>query len=72
MRDAKITEIYEGTSEVQRIVISANMGLNKVGGKSEMKIHCLCQAGTRYLRQGGRQSRRYSEPCFHADHHQPR
>ncbi|WP_295746140.1 acyl-CoA dehydrogenase family protein, partial [uncultured Oscillibacter sp.] len=26
-RDAKITEIYEGTSEVQRIVISANMGL---------------------------------------------
>ena len=27
MRDAKITEIYEGTSEVQRIVISANMGL---------------------------------------------
>ena len=27
MRDAKITEIYEGTSEGQRIVISANMGL---------------------------------------------
>ena len=27
MRDDKITEIYEGTSEVQRIVISANMGL---------------------------------------------
>ena len=27
MRDAKITEIYEGTSEVQRIVIPANMGL---------------------------------------------
>jgi len=27
MRDAKITEIYEGTSEVQRIVISANLGL---------------------------------------------
>ena len=25
MRDAKITEIYEGTSEVQRIVISNNM-----------------------------------------------
>lgn len=24
MRDAKITEIYEGTSEVQRIVIAAN------------------------------------------------
>jgi butyryl-CoA dehydrogenase len=23
MRDAKITEIYEGTSEVQRLVISA-------------------------------------------------
>ena len=27
MRDTKITEIYEGTSEVQRIVISGNMGL---------------------------------------------
>ena len=27
MRDAKITDIYEGTSEVQRIVISGNMGL---------------------------------------------
>jgi len=27
MRDAKITEIYEGTSEVQRMVISAWMGL---------------------------------------------
>jgi alkylation response protein AidB-like acyl-CoA dehydrogenase len=25
MRDAKITEIYEGTSEVQRIVIAANI-----------------------------------------------
>ncbi|MFR9308270.1 MAG: acyl-CoA dehydrogenase family protein, partial [Lachnospiraceae bacterium] len=25
MRDAKITEIYEGTSEVQRMVISANL-----------------------------------------------
>lgn len=27
MRDAKITEIYEGTSEVQKMVISAKMGL---------------------------------------------
>ena len=27
MRDAKITEIYEGTSEIQRIVIASNMGL---------------------------------------------
>ncbi|SHE65099.1 acyl-CoA dehydrogenase family protein, partial [Caloramator proteoclasticus] len=25
MRDAKITEIYEGTSEVQKMVISANI-----------------------------------------------
>ena len=25
MRDAKITEIYEGTSEVQRMVISGNL-----------------------------------------------
>ncbi len=27
MRDAKITEIYEGTSEVQRMVISGNLGV---------------------------------------------
>lgn len=27
MRDAKITEIYEGTNEVQKMVISAHMGL---------------------------------------------
>jgi len=25
MRDAKITEIYEGTSEVMKMVVSANM-----------------------------------------------
>jgi butyryl-CoA dehydrogenase len=28
MRDAKITEIYEGTSEVQKMVIAAWMGVN--------------------------------------------
>ncbi len=28
MRDAKITEIYEGTSEVQRMVISSGLGVN--------------------------------------------
>ena len=28
MRDAKITEIYEGTSEVQRMVIASNLGIN--------------------------------------------
>lgn len=27
MRDAKITEIYEGTSEVQKMVISVSMGI---------------------------------------------
>jgi butyryl-CoA dehydrogenase len=27
MRDAKITEIYEGTSEVQRMVISGAIGV---------------------------------------------
>ena len=27
MRDAKITEIYEGTSEVQRMVISGGLGV---------------------------------------------
>ena len=27
MRDAKITEIYEGTSEVQRMVIAGWMGV---------------------------------------------
>ena len=28
MRDAKITEIYEGTSEVQRMVIAKHLGVN--------------------------------------------
>ena len=28
MRDAKITEIYEGTSEVQRMVIAKGLGVN--------------------------------------------
>ena len=28
MRDAKITEIYEGTSEVQRMVIAGALGVN--------------------------------------------
>ncbi len=27
MRDAKITEIYEGTSEIQRVVIASNLGI---------------------------------------------
>ena len=27
MRDAKITEIYEGTNEVQKMVISGAMGV---------------------------------------------
>ena len=27
MRDAKITEIYEGTSEVQRMVIANHLGV---------------------------------------------
>jgi butyryl-CoA dehydrogenase len=27
MRDAKITEIYEGTSEVQKMVIATHMGV---------------------------------------------
>ena len=27
MRDAKITEIYEGTSEAQRMVISGQLGI---------------------------------------------
>ena len=31
MRDAKITEIYEGTSEIQRVVISGNIGLYTPG-----------------------------------------
>jgi len=27
MRDAKITELYGGTSEVQKMVIASNMGI---------------------------------------------
>lgn len=29
MRDAKVTEIYEGTSEVQKVVIAAHMGIKQ-------------------------------------------
>ena len=48
MRDAKITEIYEGTTEVQRMVISANSGreLKELEGKLRYEMHRLCQAGT--------------------------
>ena len=42
------------------------------GGKDDYEDHCLCQAGSRYLRQGRCQSRRHPEPRIHADHHQPR
>ena len=28
IRDAKITEIYDATNEVQRMVIAANLGVN--------------------------------------------
>jgi len=30
MRDAKITQIYEGTSEIQRIIISRNVLTGKL------------------------------------------
>jgi len=35
MRDAKITEIYEGTSEVQRKVISSWMGIKWIFRKTK-------------------------------------
>jgi alkylation response protein AidB-like acyl-CoA dehydrogenase len=31
-RDAKITEIYEGTSQIQRIVIASNLLKNRESG----------------------------------------
>lgn len=37
MRDAKLLEIFEGTSEVQKIVISREMGLKTRGDKEEVK-----------------------------------
>ncbi len=53
MRDAKITEIYEGTSEVQMMVISGNiLGEVRIGGKTNYEGNCLCKAGSGYLRQG--------------------
>ena len=38
LRDAKITEIYEGTSEIQRIVISENI-VKEVGAIHELPLH---------------------------------
>ena len=36
MRDSKITQIYEGTSEIQRIVISRGLVLNKLDLKFKL------------------------------------
>jgi alkylation response protein AidB-like acyl-CoA dehydrogenase len=33
MRDAKITQIYEGTNQIQRTVIASNLIKEAAGGK---------------------------------------
>ena len=44
MRDAKITEIYEGTSQVQQMVIAArSTKIELLGGKNMNIIVCLKQ-----------------------------
>jgi hypothetical protein len=52
MRDAKITELYEGTNEVQKMVISrrqwphgAGAGKSSIGGAWVAANHCSEQAG---------------------------
>ena len=36
MRDAKITQIYEGTNEIMRVVIANNILERKIGRSSEL------------------------------------
>ena len=44
MRDAKITEIYEGTSEVQRMVISSHLGVDLIVVHGiDLRLLFLCQ-----------------------------
>ncbi len=39
MRDAKITQIYEGTNEIQRLVIARNM-IKAAGSLDNLKPYC--------------------------------
>ena len=45
MRDAKITEIYEGTSEVMTHGHLRRAGREVRTGKTYNESNCLCQAG---------------------------
>ena len=48
-RDAKITEIYEGTSEIHKVVISRAVLSGKQEGVSYENL-CLCKTGSGYIR----------------------
>ena len=48
MRDAKITEIYEGTSEVQKMVIAGS--ILKIGGDYINEYSSLFKTSSRYNR----------------------
>ena len=50
-RDAKITEIYEGTSQVQRMVIAAQL-LKGRGRRRRWRTNLVGQSRTRYLACG--------------------
>ena len=61
-RDAKITEIYEGTSEVMKMVISGSMKLKEERGSAENEDRCLYQAGPRYRRGEAGPENQYPDP----------
>ena len=52
MRDAKITEIYEGTSRGSENGHRWSGSALRKGGKLNYEGNCLCKAGSGYLRQG--------------------
>ena len=56
-RDAKITEIYEGTSEIQRLVIARSiLGLQRLGARRDARV------AARERRRGTRRGRRQPRP----------
>jgi hypothetical protein len=55
-RDARITEIYEGTSEIQRLVIAQSVIKEIAGNTSAARLRvsvvtwrCVCEGGVRLL-----------------------
>jgi alkylation response protein AidB-like acyl-CoA dehydrogenase len=60
MRDAKITQIYEGTNQIQRLVIAREVLREAAGGSKENALRM--RPRRRRSRRGGRPFRRMDPP----------